>query len=297
MKLYPSQSNPSVVARKPESASDARPHGKQVNAGFGGPEVPPPRPAGCPPLRLSVTAIRLVASCMMFAAGAAFGGEEPKYPDVSPLFPEWTNAATRPTHPRIAADLTTTNVAPQGFTNSMDALDDKYKLAIGDRLSFRIVEDEEDPKPLLVTDSGELEVPYIGRFPGANKSCKELARELKAELEKEYYYQATVILAVDVMTRSRGKVYLVGAVRIPGPQDIPSDEVLTVSKAILRAGGCTDFADRRNVQVRRKSATPGTEDEIIHVDLQAILDKGNTATDLPLRPGDVIFVPERLFRF
>ncbi|PYK57102.1 MAG: hypothetical protein DME21_18185 [Verrucomicrobia bacterium] len=102
----------------------------------------------------------------------------------------------------------------------MDALDDKHKLAIGDRLSFRIVEDEEDPKPLLVTDSGELEVPYIGRYPAVNMSCKQLARQLKIELEKEYYYQATVIIAVDAMTKSRGKVYLVGPIRVPGPQDI-----------------------------------------------------------------------------
>src|SRR5206468_5568681 len=84
------------------------------------------------------------------------------------------------------------------------ALDEKHKLAIGDRLSFRIEEDQEDPKPLTVTDSGDLELPYLGRFPAENKTCKELAREIKAELEKEYYYQATVIIAVDSMTKSRG---------------------------------------------------------------------------------------------
>ena len=70
-------------------------------------------------------------------------------------------------------------------------LDDKHKLTIGDRLSFRIVEDEEDPKPLFVTDSGDLEVPYIGRVPAENKTCRQLAAEIKTALEKEYYYQAT----------------------------------------------------------------------------------------------------------
>src|SRR5205823_6129617 len=101
-------------------------------------------------------------------------------------------------------------------------LDDKHKLAIGDRLSFRIEEDQEEPKPLVLTDSGDLELPYIGRFPAENKTCEELAREIKISLEKEYYYQATVVIAVDFMTKSRGKVYLVGPVRTPGPQDIPS---------------------------------------------------------------------------
>lgn len=148
---------------------------------------------------------------------------------------------------------------------------------------------------MVVTDSGELEVPYIGRFPAVGKSCKELAVALKAELEKEYYFQATVVLAVDLMAKSRGKVYLVGPVRMPGPQEIPSDEVFTLSKAILRAGGFNDFADKKNVKVTRKSVTGA--DETYMVDVSEILEKGRTAGDLALLPGDLVYVPERLVRF
>ena len=190
-----------------------------------------------------------------------------------------------------------TNSAGRISTNSMDALDDTYRLAIGDRISFRIEEDEEDPKPLIVTDSGDLEVPYIGRYPAAGKTCKELAQALKVELEKNYYYQATVIIAVDLMTKSRGKVYLVGAVRGPGPQDIPSDEVFTVSKAVLRAGGFTDYADKHNVKVTHKGSTPGTANQTVTVDVGKILEKGKTGSDLTLQAGDLIYIPERLLHF
>ena len=196
---------------------------------------------------------------------------------------------------RIGTNAAETNVAANA-TNSMGVLDDKHKLAIGDRLSFRIVEDEEDPKPLFVTDSGDLEVPYIGRFPAEGKSCKELARALKAELEKEYYYQATVILAVDLMAKSRGRVYLVGPVRAPGPQEIPSDEIFTLSKAILRAGGFSDFADKNNVRITRKKNTTSA-DEIFIVNVALILEKGFTGLDMTLEAGDFIYVPERSIRF
>lgn len=193
-----------------------------------------------------------------------------------------------PATPALASDKT---------TNAMATLDDRHLLAIGDRLSFRIVEDEEEPKALLIMDSGELEVPYLGRFAAAGKTCQELARALKAELEKEYYYRATVIIAVDLMARSRGKVYLVGPVRAPGPQEIPSDEILTLSKAILRAGGFTDFADKKTVKVTRKSAEAGREDQTFTVNVGDILEKGRTDTDLPLYAGDLVYIQERMIRF
>ena len=248
---------------------------------------------------LGMTSVLLLLGASVLLAG------EPQFADL----PTWTQPTTNalgatlasPSNaPVNAAGLpvqTATNVSGTTTTNSMDALDDQHRLAIGDRLSFRIVEDEEDPKPLLVTDSGDLEVPYIGRFPAVGTTCKQLARQLKTELEKEYYYEATVIIAVDIMAKSRGKVYLVGPVRMPGPQEIPSDEVLTLSKAILRAGGFGDYADRHKVRVTRKGAAAGGQDLVFTVDVAEILEKGRTESDLPLVPGDLIYVPERLIRF
>ena len=190
-----------------------------------------------------------------------------------------------------------TNATSRLSTNSMDALDDKYRLAVGDRISFRIEEDEEDPKPLTVTDSGDLEVPYLGRYAAVGKTCRALAQALKVELERDYYYRATVIIAVDSMTRSRGKVYLVGAVRMAGPQDIPSDEVFSVSKAVLRAGGFTDYADKRGVKITRKATAPGEADQTFTVNVADILEKGKINSDVTLQAGDLVFIPERLVHF
>jgi polysaccharide export outer membrane protein len=217
-------------------------------------------------------------------------------PTEFPDFPASTQAATNLSKTLLTNSVSPDNSVSMSGTNSMESLDDKYKLAIGDRLSFRIVEDEEDPKPLFVTDSGELEVPYLGRFPAEGKTCKQLAIELKNELQKDYYYQATVVVAVDLMTKSRGKVYLVGPVRMPGPQDIPSDEIFTLSKAILRAGGFGDFADKRGVRVTRKGSA-GTKEKTFTVDVGQILEKGKAEADLILQPGDFIYVPERSIRF
>ncbi len=91
--------------------------------------------------------------------------------------------------------------------------DDKYKLRQGDKVAFQILEDREAPKSLVVADSGELDLPYVGRVAAADKTCKQLADELKALLEKEYYYRATVIIALDVANKYLGRIYVWGQVR------------------------------------------------------------------------------------
>ena len=175
-------------------------------------------------------------------------------------------------------------------TNSMAVLDDKKKLGPNDYVSFRVVEDRDnDSQRLRVNDNGELEVPYIGLVPAQGHSCKELAYIIKSAFEKEYYYHATVILAVDrVSEKSRGRIYIYGSVKAQGPQEIPADESYTVSKAVIRAGGFGDFANKRKVKVTRKNG----KDFV--VDLKHVIEEGHTEDDIVLQPDDQIFVPQRL---
>jgi protein involved in polysaccharide export with SLBB domain len=196
-----------------------------------------------------------------------------------------------------------TNLVPDtSLTNAMANLDDKHKLTIGDQLSYRVVEDSvvsdhDEPATLVVTDSGELEVPLIGRWPAEGKTCKQVAFELKKALEKDYYYQASVVIAVNTLARSSGRVYLVGAVNVPGPQDIPTDEKFTLSKAILRAGGFRDFANSKDVKVTRKGENDGDPVKIFdHINVRDILENSKSGNDMVLLPGDLIYVPERTVR-
>jgi protein involved in polysaccharide export with SLBB domain len=213
------------------------------------------------------------------------------------------------------------------LTTSMAVLNDSVKLGSGDRVSFRIVEERRDPIALYVTDSGEMEVPLIGRVKADGKTCKQLAFEIKPLLEKDYFIRATVIIGLDVIgAKSRGKVYITGQVRSQGVMEIlPDDPGFSVSRAILRAGGLGDFADKRKVKLIRKKEGAGTagaqqqnnpastswwkrwrgknkpvEDdstETIYVDLVEILEKGHLEKDPVLKPGDLIVVPDRLFNF
>ena len=169
-------------------------------------------------------------------------------------------------------------------------LDDKHKLLPGDRVSFQIVEDRTNAVPLMVAESYELDIPYLGRINVNGKSCKELADDVKTQLEKDYYHRATVIIGLDALTKVLGKVYVWGPVRTQGPIDVPANENFTAGKAILRAGGFGDFANKKEVKVVRKSPTGNVTFKINMVD---VLEKGKTESDVTLEPEDFIIVPQR----
>jgi protein involved in polysaccharide export with SLBB domain len=176
-------------------------------------------------------------------------------------------------------------------------LDNKHILMPGDRLSFRIIEDKDPSKSLIVTDSRELDVPYIGRVSIANETCKQVAGQLKVLLEAKYYYHATVIVGLDSVNKWRGKVYVQGQVRVQGPVDLLFEQKLTAGKAILMAGGFADFANKRKVKVVRASDDTGTAAKTFEINMVDVLENGQTDKDVLLEPNDCIIVPARSVNF
>ncbi|ERN40373.1 periplasmic protein involved in polysaccharide export [Rubidibacter lacunae KORDI 51-2] len=88
------------------------------------------------------------------------------------------------------------------------------------------------------------------------------------------------------------EVSLVGEVFRRGPFSLPGGSPtnpVTVTVAIGEAGGITNFADVRNVEVRRLTSTG--EEQVIPVDLWKLISEGDLRQDIILQAGDAIVVP------
>jgi protein involved in polysaccharide export with SLBB domain len=202
---------------------------------------------------------------------------------------------------RPATATPTTPAAVPGLLNGF-VPDDTYTLRVGDTISFRILEDriwnaQNAPQSLVVVDSGEMDVPYIGRMQAVGKTSKQLAAEIKTALEKDYYQQATVFLSLNIASPILGRVYIWGQVHNQGALDIAVNENLTAGKAILRAGGFADFANKRKVKVVRSAPDAKGKSQTFELDMQQILEDGKVDKDVVLQPNDLIIVPSRLVNF
>jgi protein involved in polysaccharide export with SLBB domain len=176
-------------------------------------------------------------------------------------------------------------------------LDDTHQLEPGDKISFQIIEDKKPLINLIVTDSTELDVPYIGRVVVAGKTCQQLAAELKVLLEKDYYYHATVVIGLDSVDKVRGQAFLYGQVRSQGAIDILFNHNLTAGEAIVRAGGFGDFADKKSVKVIRNRDSKDAKKKVFEINMVDVLEKGKIEKDVILEPGDFIIIPTRMINF
>lgn len=85
------------------------------------------------------------------------------------------------------------------------------------------------------------------------------------------------------------RVFITGEVRQPTAQEYTPG--LTLSQAIIQAGGPTEFAKRSKIEIKRK-APDGTV-TVLRADFDKIL-RGESP-DIELQPGDLIYVHRRFF--
>ncbi len=140
-----------------------------------------------------------------------------------------------------------------------------------------------NPQTLNIKDDGTITLPYISTLEtnavhAVGKSPGDLEREIQTIYSK---YYRTLTVTVEPLQRYfyvQGEVIKSSAYPYLGPTDI--------IKAISAAGGFTDFANKKKVQLKRS----GAEKPIIVNCVKAL---ENQKYNVSVYPGDTISVPRR----
>lgn len=89
------------------------------------------------------------------------------------------------------------------------------------------------------------------------------------------------------------EISVIGQVRTPGRVTFPIEaQEMSIVEAVSQAGGFTRIGKADAVRVTRPSASGG--EETFTVDVERMIN-GQGAAGFQVQPGDVIFVPERVF--
>ncbi|HUF13590.1 MAG TPA: SLBB domain-containing protein, partial [Longimicrobiales bacterium] len=167
-------------------------------------------------------------------------------------------------------------------------VNDSYVLGPGDEVNLVLTGDVELAYSLDVTRQGYLIIPDVGQVAVNGLSVGELQDVLYTRLGNVYSgvrrgREATTRFQVSLGELRTNQIYVVGEAEVPGAYSVSS--LATAFNALFQAGGPSIQGTFRNLEVRRGGRAIAT------VDLYEYMLAGETARDIRLEHGDMLFVP------
>lgn len=156
-----------------------------------------------------------------------------------------------------------------------------YVIGTGDELQVRGWGMVDIDVSATVDRSGAIFIPRVGSVKVSGVQYKDLQGYLKKAVGKIYTnFELTASIA---QTRAV-QVYVVGHAVRPGTYTLSA--MSTLLNALFTSGGPDATGTMRNIQLKRGAQTVST------FDLYDMLAKGDKSSDMTLRDGDVIYIPE-----
>lgn len=199
----------------------------------------------------------------------------------------WAHAWVLASAALLAACGTTPSIPPAPMTT--DAPELRYKIGPLDQLSVVVWRNPDLSTTVTVRPDGRISTPLVEDLMAADRTPAELAREMERVLSK-YIREPVVTVAV---TQFQGN--FADQVRIVGeaakPQSVPYRQNMTLLDLMIQVGGLTDFADG-NGAVLVRGSEGGKQ---YQVRLRDLLKRGDISANVPIKPGDIIIVPQSWF--
>jgi len=164
-----------------------------------------------------------------------------------------------------------------------------YVIGPGDILQVFVWRNPELSVTVPVRPDGKISTPLVEDMVAVGKTSPQLARDMERMLS-EYVRSPKVNIIVTTAASAFSLVKVVG--QVTHPQAVPYREGMTVLDAILAVGGLTQFAAGNRSRIVRMESGHET---VIHVKVADIVNSGDIRENVPLKPGDVLVVPQSLF--
>jgi polysaccharide export outer membrane protein len=201
-------------------------------------------------------------------------------------FVAWAVGA--PVFPAFAADPATPPPAAAAAA-APAAVSPNYLIGPGDSLHVFVFQNEELSVTVPVRPDGKISTPLVEDMVAVGKTPSQLARDIEKSLS-EYVKSPKVNVVVMSAMSIYSQIKVIGQVKTP--QSLPFRDGMTVLDAVLAVGGLGQFAaGNRSHLVRTEN---GKQSEI-KVKLDSLVNNGDMTQNLPLKPGDVLVVPESRF--
>jgi polysaccharide biosynthesis/export protein len=183
-----------------------------------------------------------------------------------------------------ASEPKTTVVEPVAQTES------EYRIGPGDQLNVFVFNHPELTVNVPVRPDGLVSTPLAEDMPATGKTPSQLARDLEGRLGEYVRSPKVNIIVTGFKGALSYQIRVVGAAA--KPQSLPYRANITALDVMIEVGGLGQFAAGNRARLIRMEGNKRTE---TRVRLDDLLNKGDIAANVAMRPGDVLIIPESRF--
>jgi len=167
-----------------------------------------------------------------------------------------------------------------------EAVADKYRLACPDLVEIRVVGRSQFDAGYVIGPDGCIDLGDYGSIRVEGQTARQAAQKIAEELGV-----AADQIRVRVAQFNSQRLFLFGEV-VGWQRSISYQGPETVLDVLHRVGGITPGAEPMDVHVVRPHLNDGRRPEAFHVDLSAIIERGDQRTNVRVEPYDQIYVGE-----
>ena len=165
-----------------------------------------------------------------------------------------------------------------------------YLIGPGDSVQVFVWRNPDLSGTYPVRPDGKMTMNLVEDMPAAGKTPSQLARDLEKSLSK--YIQdpiVTVIVAGGVGPFNQ-QIRVIG--QAAKPQALNYREGMSLIDVMIAVGGLTDYAAGDQAYILRR--VNGKEERLC-VKLDDLINGGDINDNVPMKPGDVLVIPQSLF--
>ncbi|MCK8516771.1 polysaccharide export protein [Methylonatrum kenyense] len=171
-----------------------------------------------------------------------------------------------------------------------DIGDADYVIGPGDQLRVYVRNNPDMSVDIPVRPDGKISVPMVQSVRAAGKTPSVLAEDLESELSAFIRDPNVTVMVTGFVGTYEDQIRVIG--QAVQPQAIAYRDGMTVLDAVIEVGGLTQFAAGNRARLVRGT---GDDSRTYNVRLNDLISNGDMRQNHPLRPGDVLVIPESIF--
>jgi polysaccharide export outer membrane protein len=166
----------------------------------------------------------------------------------------------------------------------------EYLIGPGDTVNIMVWRNPEVSMSVPVRPDGKITTPLVEDLPAAGKTSTELARDIEKALAKFIQQPVVTVIVTNFVGNFSEQIRVIG--QATKPQALPYRRDMSLMDVLIAVGGVTEFASGNRASVIR---TVDGKQQKFNVRLDDLIKDGDISANMPMRPGDVLVIPESFF--